>query len=241
MRYLKDSRVLWFIVGGVVITLIVLAMQLNQINSKKKELEGEKLRLNNKILNLEEENEKIIGKLGEKINDFNKAVKKNSELDQEIKEKDEIIKEKEQELKNKEQELEKKNSEIKRLKIAETKISGEGATSGNRTRSSTGKVFSALATHYSAFCPTGCTGVTATGVDVSNSIYYKGKRVVAVDPNVIPLNSLVRVTGNGYDFEAYAIDTGGDIKGSGRIDILVNSTEEAYKFGKKNVKVEIIN
>src|SRR5690606_1324618 len=43
------------------------------------------------------------------------------------------------------------------------------------------------ATFYTAFCPTGCTGITATGIDVRNTIYYEGKRIIAVDPKVIPL------------------------------------------------------
>ena len=96
------------------------------------------------------------------------------------------------------------------------------------------------ATYYSAFCSTGCTGVTATGDDVSSSIYVRGKRVIAVDPNVIPLGSTVRVTTPNESFEATALDTGGDIKGN-RIDILVESTEKAYSLGRHSVKVEVLN
>lgn len=96
------------------------------------------------------------------------------------------------------------------------------------------------ATFYTAFCPTGCTGVTATGVDVSNTIYYEGKRIIAVDPNVIPLGSHVRVTlEDGTSFDAAAQDTGGDIKGN-RIDVLVASRDEAYRLGRQSVKVEIL-
>ena len=96
------------------------------------------------------------------------------------------------------------------------------------------------ASYYSAFCSTGCTGVTATGDDVSSSIYVKGKRVVAVDPSVIPLGSTVRVTTPNESFEAMALDTGGDIKGN-RIDILVESAEKAYSLGRHDVKVEVLN
>ncbi len=97
------------------------------------------------------------------------------------------------------------------------------------------------ATYYTAFCPTGCTGVTATGIDVSNTIYHEGKRIVAVDPSVIPLGSTVQVTtSDGNTFEATSQDTGGDIKGN-RIDILVGSREEAYKLGRQDVTVEVIN
>ncbi len=96
------------------------------------------------------------------------------------------------------------------------------------------------ATYYSAYCDTGCTGVTATGEDVSNSNYVDGKRVIAVDPNVIPLGTSVKVTTPNETFDAVAEDTGGDIQGN-RIDILVDSTEEAYRLGRHDVQVEIIN
>src|SRR5690554_4109901 len=96
------------------------------------------------------------------------------------------------------------------------------------------------ATFYTAFCPTGCTGITATGIDVRNTIYHEGKRVIAVDPNVIPIGSPVRVTlANGDSFEAVAGDTGGAIKGR-RIDVLVATRDEAYRLGRMSAKVEII-
>lgn len=95
------------------------------------------------------------------------------------------------------------------------------------------------ATAYVPFCDTGCIGTTKTGYDVSNTIYYKGKRVIAVDPSVIPLHSLVKVSYNNDSFEAYAIDTGGDIKGN-RIDLLVQTESIARNFGRRNVDVSII-
>ena len=96
-------------------------------------------------------------------------------------------------------------------------------------------------TFYTAFCPTGCTGITATGIDVRNTIYHAGKRIIAVDPNVIPLGSVVKVTlANGDSFEAVAGDTGGAIKGR-RIDVLVASRDEAYKLGRMTAEIEIIN
>ena len=96
------------------------------------------------------------------------------------------------------------------------------------------------ATFYTAFCPTGCTGITATGIDVRNTIYHEDKRIIAVDPNVIPLGSTVKVTlVNGDSFEAVAGDTGGAIKGR-RIDVLVASRDEAYRLGRMSAKVEII-
>lgn len=96
------------------------------------------------------------------------------------------------------------------------------------------------ATYYTAFCDTGCTGVTATGIDVGSTIYHNGLRIIAVDPNVIPLGSVVEVVAGGATFKALAGDTGGAIKGN-RIDILVGSKEEARKLGRTSASVRILN
>jgi 3D (Asp-Asp-Asp) domain-containing protein len=61
--------------------------------------------------------------------------------------------------------------------------------------------------------------------------------VVAVDPSVIPLGSRVFVDGYGY---AIAGDTGGAIQGM-RIDLCFNTYDEAMNFGRRTVKVYIID
>ncbi|ATO28937.1 hypothetical protein RA13_13765 [Bacillus atrophaeus] len=96
-----------------------------------------------------------------------------------------------------------------------------------------------VATAYTAFCSTGCIGKTKTGYDVSNTSYYRGKRIIAVDPSLIPLYSLVEVSYKGGTFQAYAIDTGGDIK-SNRIDILMNTKSEAKTFGRQQASVKVL-
>lgn len=96
-----------------------------------------------------------------------------------------------------------------------------------------------LATHYTSGCE-GCSGITATGIDVTRTIYANGLRVIAVDPRVIPLGSIVRVEyADGTTFKAIAGDTGGLIKGR-RIDVLVTSESEAYRLGKQTVTVTIL-
>src|SRR5690625_6552792 len=51
------------------------------------------------------------------------------------------------------------------------------------------------ATFYTAWCPSGCIGITETGLDVRNTIYTPdGYRIIADDPSVIPLGSTVKVT-----------------------------------------------
>ena len=61
--------------------------------------------------------------------------------------------------------------------------------------------------------------------------------VVAVDPSVIPLGSHLFIDGYGY---AIAGDTGGAIQGM-RIDLCFNSYDEAISFGRRTVKVYILD
>ena len=89
------------------------------------------------------------------------------------------------------------------------------------------------ATAYTAEC-TGCSGITATGINLSSN---PNKKVVAVDPSVIPLGSRVWVSGYG---EAIAGDTGGDIKGN-RIDLHFPNKQAAYSFGRQAVTVKVLN
>ncbi|HBV86602.1 MAG TPA: hypothetical protein DEF42_08095 [Desulfosporosinus sp.] len=78
----------------------------------------------------------------------------------------------------------------------------------------------------SAYCIPG--GTTATGASVRTGI-------IAVDPRVIPLGRKVYVEGYG---PARALDTGGAIKGN-RIDLYMNSREEALSWGVRNVTVYV--
>lgn len=96
------------------------------------------------------------------------------------------------------------------------------------------------ASFYTARCE-GCSGITRTGYDVRQTIYTpNGLRVIAVDPSVIPLKSIVRVTlEDGSTFKAQALDVGSAIKGD-RIDVLVETREEAYRLGRQAATVEII-
>jgi 3D (Asp-Asp-Asp) domain-containing protein len=94
------------------------------------------------------------------------------------------------------------------------------------------------ATAYTPFCSTGCVGITAGGTNVADSPYKDGKRVVAVDPSVIPLGTEMTVHTSSGSFDAIADDTGGDIQGH-RIDVLVMSKTKAKQFGRQSVTVEL--
>lgn len=96
-----------------------------------------------------------------------------------------------------------------------------------------GKTLTVTATAYTASCR-GCSGITATGINLNNN---RGAKVIAVDPNVIPLGSRVHVEGYGT---AIAADTGGSIRGN-RIDVHVPTAADAKRWGRKKVKVTILD
>ena len=98
------------------------------------------------------------------------------------------------------------------------------------------------ATAYIALCDSGCSGVTFTGHDARQSIYTsEGYRVIAVDPSVVPLYSIVSVTlADSTTFKAQALDIGGAIDGN-EIDLLVASEGEAWEFGRQAVEIEVIS
>lgn len=82
-------------------------------------------------------------------------------------------------------------------------------------------------------------GVTASGLKIVPGTNMK---VIAVDPNVIPLGSKVYVEGlNGAVDYGYAIaaDTGSAIKDL-KIDLYMETHQKAYQWGRKSVKVYVI-
>jgi 3D (Asp-Asp-Asp) domain-containing protein len=80
---------------------------------------------------------------------------------------------------------------------------------------------------------------------VDNSFEFAGttklgwrtrRGIVAVDPRVIPLRSLLYVAGYGL---AWAGDVGGAIKGD-RVDLCFNRTEDAVAWGRRWVRVYVL-
>ncbi|WP_100401632.1 LysM peptidoglycan-binding and 3D domain-containing protein [Bacillus sp. FJAT-42315] len=96
-----------------------------------------------------------------------------------------------------------------------------------------GKTMTVTATAYTAQC-NGCSGVTATGINLNAN---RNAKVIAVDPNVIPLGSKVHVEGYGT---AIAGDTGGAIKGN-KIDLHMPTKEQAYQWGVRSVNITILD
>ena len=92
------------------------------------------------------------------------------------------------------------------------------------------KVFHMRATAYTPY-DGGNVGRTALG-------NYAGKGHAAVDPEMIPLGSIVYIEGYGY---AICDDIGGAIKGN-IIDVGVDTMAEAYEWGTRdNVKVYLVS
>ncbi|MGG4144835.1 peptidoglycan DD-metalloendopeptidase family protein [Paenibacillus algorifonticola] len=91
------------------------------------------------------------------------------------------------------------------------------------------------ATAYIAKCYK-CSGITKSGTDVR---VWKDWKIIAVDPSVIPLKSMVELVVDGVSWGEYlADDTGGAIKGN-RIDILMETEQQALNFGRKQVVVRV--
>ncbi|MED3662449.1 ubiquitin-like domain-containing protein [Ureibacillus sp. FSL K6-8385] len=111
-----------------------------------------------------------------------------------------------------------------------TKVVTAQASRGKNAR---GKEFYVIATAYTPSC-NGCSGTSATGINLRGNPNLK---LIAVDPNVIPLGSKVWVEGYGY---AIAGDTGGAIKGN-KIDVLVQTKEEANRWGRKTVRIKVLD
>ncbi|MBT2671132.1 DUF348 domain-containing protein [Streptomyces sp. ISL-14] len=178
--------------------------------------------------------------------DFAVITKKDDSLS---KGKEKIVKEGKDGLISKEYEVIKENGkEVKRELLSEkvvNKKQDKVVTVGTRTTvaqasrgvtnvsSSSGKEIYVSSTAYTASCK-GCSGVTSTGVDLKSN---PGAKIIAVDPNVIPLGSKVYVDGYGY---AMAADKGGAIKGN-RIDVFFSSKNDAYRWGVKRVKIRVLD
>lgn len=174
-------------------------------------------------------------KIEEDVKKAEEAVKRYEEEQKRIKEEEKRLEERR--LEEERQEEEARLQELERKKKEEAVTSKEVATTSQSNNAGGWKTFEA--TYYGPDC-IGCSGITATGLDVRNSIHTSsGHRVIAVDPNQIPLGSTVEVQTPNESFTAVAADTGGAIKGR-IVDILVNSEAESYKYGRHSVKLRII-
>lgn len=75
-------------------------------------------------------------------------------------------------------------------------------------------------------------GITKSGVPVETGI-------VAADPRILPLGSLIRIENTRYSGVYRVMDTGGLIKGK-IIDIFIPSLEMALQFGRRQVQITVL-
>ena len=125
-----------------------------------------------------------------------------------------------------------KNGSV-RAPVETAKRNAQSQQSSQQTSRSAVQTMTVEATAYTAYCA-GCSGITANGTDIRSNPNLK---VIAVDPKVIPLGSNVWVEGYGY---AVAGDTGGAIKGN-IIDLFMPNIDDAYKWGRRTVRVKVLN
>mgnify|MGYP001316302872 CR=1 FL=1 len=194
----------------------------------------------NAIVEKIEKQEKLMKQLEETkkvINEQKKALKKYAEE----------LKQKESQLTNEKQKLANEDNKLKQLEQSyrsemnqreqqrngskNTKTVASTASKPNK-KTEVGETYRMVATAYTPFCR-GCSGVTSTGINVKGKQH---QRIIAVDPNVIPLGTKVWVEGYG---EAIAADTGSSIKGN-KIDVLFKSQNQALQWGRKTVTVKVL-
>jgi len=107
-------------------------------------------------------------------------------------------------------------------------------------------VFYGSITSYVSYCE-GCIGITASGYDVRNTIYYEDNeygivRIIAADPS-LPFGTIIKISNIGKDITTIVLDRGGSIgfNNFSQADLLSENLSISYEFGKKNnAKFEIL-
>jgi uncharacterized protein YabE (DUF348 family) len=122
------------------------------------------------------------------------------------------------------------SSEVARPAVDHVQVVGALRIAASRGDLEGKEVMHMEATGYAPWHGIGVDGTTAIGLRA-------GYGVVAVDPRVIPLRSVLYIEGYG---KAIAGDTGGAIKGP-RVDLGFNTAGEAYKWGRRPVRVYILS
>lgn len=83
--------------------------------------------------------------------------------------------------------------------------------------------------HATAYC---LKGRTASGINTRPG-------VIAADPRVLPLGTVVHLRSGRYTGTYTVMDTGGRIKGR-RVDVYVLTHKEAREFGRRQVKIKVL-
>ena len=126
------------------------------------------------------------------------------------------------------------NTEIVEVKAVEptpqTATSQEVQTTTTAPATTEGYTLTVEATAYS-YAETGLSSYTADGTNLVND-----PMVIAVDPRVIPLGTMVEIPGYGV---FRAADTGGAIVGN-KIDVHFPTVAQTYNFGRRTITIRIL-
>ena len=126
------------------------------------------------------------------------------------------------------------NTEVVEVKAVEptpqTATSQEVQTTTTAPATTEGYTLTVEATAYS-YAETGLSSYTADGTNLVND-----PMVIAVDPRVIPLGTMVEIPGYGV---FRAADTGGAIVGN-KIDVHFPTVAETYNFGRRTITIRIL-
>ncbi len=112
--------------------------------------------------------------------------------------------------------------------VTEVQAANEEAWAVNRPLPASRKLFDKefLATAYSDY------GVTKSGVVAATGI-------IAADPKVLPIGSIIEIDAGKYSGIYTVMDTGSAVNGN-RIDIFIPDYDEAMQFGSRKVAVKIL-
>ena len=126
------------------------------------------------------------------------------------------------------------NTEVVEVKAVEptpqTATSQEVQTTTTAPAATGGYTLTVEATAYS-YAEAGLSSYTADGTNLVND-----PMVIAVDPRVIPLGTMVEIPGYGV---FRAADTGGAIVGN-KIDVHFPTVAETYNFGRRTITIRIL-
>ena len=126
------------------------------------------------------------------------------------------------------------NTEVVEVKAVEptpqTATSQEVQTTTTAPATTEGYTLTVEATAYS-YAEAGLSNYTADGTNLVND-----PMVIAVDPRVIPLGTMVEIPGYGV---FRAADTGGAIVGN-KIDVHFPTVAQTYNFGRRTITIRIL-
>lgn len=263
----STNSVVFVILGVALIGLMIFAVTFYQSNSKNIEKYDAQVKMteevkveNDKLKAKTESQGESLKALEQKVNEMDKSYKKETEDNRILRGKvNKLGKEKDSykaQVEDLDKKLKDKQARAKKAKedVEAERVGDIGSLEGKVASASVGEVKSKKktiisrgggykanfkASFYTANCPSGCTGQSASGIWVNKSTHYQGRRVVAM-PKRIPLHTKIRIHyANGTVEDGIVLDRGGDIV-SNRVDILVASRDEAYAKGRQDVKIEIV-